>query len=281
MLSVDVGADDAGRVTVDITAIIDDELLDSLRGMSVEVSNVFREYNSLRAIASLEQLETIASFGQVRFIQPKQEALFSQTRLARRKPAAAQTRYSSQTGLPAWGRRYSDFNNRTARVRTVLQPALGNAPVPNGPLGVGSVTSQGDTTHKAFTARGTFNTDGTGIKIGVLSDGVSSLAISQATGDLGTVTILPGQEGFGDEGTAMLEIIHDLAPGAQLYFATAVPAPESRSVPGASISIALLVSAVLIWSCVKAGLADFNKAAIAAACGAAAATWHTRRVEWF
>ena len=58
-------------------------------------------------------------------------------------------------------------------------------------------------------------------KIGVLSDGVTSLADSQATGDLGPVTILPGQEGFGDEGTAMLELIHDLAPGAQLFFATA------------------------------------------------------------
>ena len=221
-LSVDVGADDAGLVTVDITAIIDDQLLDSLRGMSVEISNVFPQYNSLRAIASLEQLETIASFSQVRFIQPKQEALFSQAPVETRKPADAQSRSSTTSGLPAWGSRYRDFNNRAARVRAALQPALINTPPSNSPLGIGSVTSQGDTTHRAFTARGTFNTDGTGIKIGVLSDGVDSLGVSQATGDLGTVTVLPGQGGFGDEGTAMLEIIHDLAPGAQLYFATAV-----------------------------------------------------------
>ena len=32
--------------------------------------------------------------------------------------------------------------------------------------------------------------------------------------------MLPGQEGSGDEGTALLEIVHDLAPGAELYFAT-------------------------------------------------------------
>jgi hypothetical protein len=58
------------------------------------------------------------------------------------------------------------------------------------------------------------------VKIGVISDGVDHLADSQAAGELGPVTILPGQAGSGDEGTAMLEILHDLVPGAQLYFAT-------------------------------------------------------------
>ena len=32
--------------------------------------------------------------------------------------------------------------------------------------------------------------------------------------------MLPGQEGSGDEGTALLEIVHDIAPEAELYFAT-------------------------------------------------------------
>src|SRR4030095_16210092 len=32
---------------------------------------------------------------------------------------------------------------------------------------------------------------------------------------------LAGQAGNGNEGSAMLEIVHDLAPNAQLYFATA------------------------------------------------------------
>src|SRR3954469_19826750 len=87
--------------------------------------------------------------------------------------------------------------------------------------GQGSRSSQGDVTHLAYAARAAFGANGSGIKIGVLSDGVTNLATSQASGDLGPVTVLPGQTGSGDEGTAMLEIIHDLAPGAQLYFATA------------------------------------------------------------
>src|SRR5206468_12037141 len=93
--------------------------------------------------------------------------------------------------------------------------------------GQGSRSSQGDVTHLAYAARAAFGVNGSGIKIGVLSDGVTNLATSQASGDLGPVTVLPGQAGSGDEGTAMLEIIHDLAPGAQLYFATAFTSTAS------------------------------------------------------
>ncbi len=83
-------------------------------------------------------------------------------------------------------------------------------------------TSEGDVAHRADLARSHFGVDGTGFGIGVLSDGVDTLAARQATGDLPpTVTVLPGQAGSGDEGTAMLEIVFDLAPGADLFFATA------------------------------------------------------------
>src|SRR5262245_45982475 len=83
-------------------------------------------------------------------------------------------------------------------------------------------TSQGDVTHRADAARSFFGFDGSGVKVCVLSDGVSSLASVVASGDLPPgIDVLPGQSGSGDEGTAMLEIVHDLAPGAPLGFATA------------------------------------------------------------
>ena len=82
-------------------------------------------------------------------------------------------------------------------------------------------TTEGDRAHRANTARTTHGVTGTGIGIGVISNGVRTLADRQASGDVpARVTVLPGQAGRGDEGTALLEIIHDLAPGAELYFAT-------------------------------------------------------------
>ncbi|MFD9965481.1 S8 family serine peptidase [Amycolatopsis sp. NPDC058986] len=87
--------------------------------------------------------------------------------------------------------------------------------------------SEGDKTHGADTARTKYGVDGSGIKVCVLSDGVDSLSKSQTAGELPTVDVLAGQKGSGDEGTAMLEIVHDLAPNATLGFATAFTSEQS------------------------------------------------------
>jgi Subtilase family/Domain of unknown function (DUF5011) len=93
----------------------------------------------------------------------------------------------------------------------------------------GSVDSEGDVTHGADVARTNLGVNGAGVKVGVISDSVDFLTNSQATGDLpANVTVLDGQSGLpgSGEGTAMLEIVNDLAPGAQLYFATAFGSEE-------------------------------------------------------
>jgi hypothetical protein len=90
-----------------------------------------------------------------------------------------------------------------------------------------TVVSEGDKTHGADTARTTYGVSGAGVKVCVLSDGVDSLAKSQSAGELPAVDVLSGQQGSGDEGTAMLEIVHDLAPNAALGFATAITSEAS------------------------------------------------------
>ena len=85
----------------------------------------------------------------------------------------------------------------------------------------GSITTAGDGLLNVDDLRSLLSVDGTGVKIGVISDGVYNWQDVRSSGDLPmSITIdpsLPGTAGA-NEGTAMLEIIHDLAPGADLYF---------------------------------------------------------------
>jgi hypothetical protein len=92
---------------------------------------------------------------------------------------------------------------------------------------VGALTSQAYISHGADQVITGLGINGSGIKVGVLSDSATAAGVAAliASGDLGpNTTVLPGQAGSStgtNEGTAMMEIVQDLAPGAQLFFATA------------------------------------------------------------
>ncbi len=87
---------------------------------------------------------------------------------------------------------------------------------------VGSKTSAGDNLLGAKAARDQFSVNGAGKSVCVISDGVKGVPASQASGDLpASVEVCSQSPGSGAEGTAMLEIVHDLAPGASLGFCSA------------------------------------------------------------
>ncbi|MFL6216148.1 MAG: HYR domain-containing protein [Blastocatellia bacterium] len=222
-VETDLEYTDTGRVALDVKANVSDGLLSQLRGLGAQVVNVVAAEKSLRINADINQVEAIASLPDVIFIQPKQDATTSQD------DRVEDDRHAGKRAVKT-ARRFTlppNFQERAAKVESFMHTAVAGAQVNVAgtppPTGVGSRSSEGDVTHRAYSARGTFHIDGTGVKIGIMSNGVASLAQSQAAGDLGPVTVLPGQAGTGDEGTAMLEIVHDLAPGAQLFFATANP----------------------------------------------------------
>ncbi len=88
----------------------------------------------------------------------------------------------------------------------------------------GSKESEGDAVLRAELARSTFLATGAGIKVGIISDGATQAAAAAASGDLPADIVTSGKilsAGSGNEGTAMMEIVHDLAPGADIYFHTA------------------------------------------------------------
>lgn len=91
----------------------------------------------------------------------------------------------------------------------------------------GATTTQGDAAMLADAARQAYGVDGSGVKVGVLSDSYDCLggaADDTASGDLpagGVEVVEDLTSDCSDEGRAMLQIVHDVAPGAELAFATA------------------------------------------------------------
>jgi hypothetical protein len=109
------------------------------------------------------------------------------------------------------------------------------APVTSATACQGAVVSAGDAQLKAPPARTDFGVDGEGVTVGILSDSFAQnpagAAADVASGDLpGTanpcgnttpVDVLFDDSEGEDEGRAMAQIVHDIAPGAAIDFATA------------------------------------------------------------
>ena len=95
-------------------------------------------------------------------------------------------------------------------------------PVLPGSVDTGSVVSEGIAALDVGEVRDVFGLDGKGVKVCAISDGTDGLAQAQTTGDLPSrIEICPLNTSSGAEGTAILEIVHDLAPGAELAFCPA------------------------------------------------------------
>ena len=225
-LRTNVRVDSQGTVLVDIKANVTSSLLQQIVAGGGQVVNSFAQFRAIRARLPLSEVELLASSPDVQFIQP---AVKSELR----GPAARNTTRAI-TPSDLFGR---SFNERASRVQAALPSLLASLPrkiaasLNAGPQS-SAILEQGDICERSNQARATFGVGGSGVKIGILSDSVDYLTDSQADGALGPVTVLPGQDGIvagqsTGEGTAMLQIVHALAPGAALYFATSGDTPAS------------------------------------------------------
>jgi hypothetical protein len=98
------------------------------------------------------------------------------------------------------------------------------------------INREGRKAHAADTARTAFNVTGSGVKVGVISDsidnGANALKAAFNSGAMpkALLKVLPGQEGEGDgEGLAMAEIVHAIAPGATVVFASGFGGPAQMA----------------------------------------------------
>ncbi len=242
-----VDLDDNNRIAVDIIANVTPQLLQQLQTAGALVQDSHPEYRAIRALIPANQIETIAALPDVSFIGRKVQSMTSrlkpepQNYVLRREAFAPGEVVFADGARIAAAPRHSTFEARAARVRKQIasyleqQRAKANSTTGVINTGQGIVTTEGDATHLAAQSRGIYGINGSGLKIGVLSDSANAtgaVTSAQATGDLppscpGTggpcLTIFEDdfETGATDEGTAMMQIIYDMAPGASLFFATA------------------------------------------------------------
>lgn len=191
-------------VTPQSTTLVDiradkysEDLVNAVRAAGGQIRTVSPEHRTVRAEVPLSKVAQIAGRSDVTRVEAGSDAMTQNVKTKRD---------SNSKTAPSKEDKAREIERRLAEKQVSVQAAA---------------VAESDKAHNAEAARDSFHVTGVGTKLCALSDGIASLTVSQAAGELPAVDVLPGQAGSGDEGTAMLEILHDIAPNAELGFATA------------------------------------------------------------
>ena len=230
-LAASVTPDTTGRIAVDIRVPVDASTLALVTSVGGTVLGSYPLSNSIQALVPVDKVEQIAADPRVTFIKSPARP---RTNRASKVVADGSAPTAAQQPLSPRLQRFQATVKSALAAYADAQGCCGAGVI----LNSGSQNSQGDLAHRANNARAAFAVNGAGIRIGVLSDSFDNLggaAADVASGDLPgpgnpdgflTPVKLIGSgdclvAGCQDEGRAMLQIVHDLAPGAILYYATA------------------------------------------------------------
>lgn len=225
-LRTGIRKDADGMIKTNITAEVSPQLLKELEQYGCRILQSYVEHNLIVAMIPLESVEDIARTETIRYINlwvsPVLNSNHAENLNMNRCLSVSET-----DNIEA----IKGINNSKSKVASILE----RMEKVTSSMAIGSVTSEGDVSHQSDLVRSDFNVTGAGIKIGVLSDSYDYLGVASADvlagelpgvgnpfGNTVPVTVLSEISGASgtDEGRAMLQIIHDVAPGAQLYFAS-------------------------------------------------------------
>ncbi|HEY9635373.1 MAG TPA: S8 family serine peptidase [Coleofasciculaceae cyanobacterium] len=238
--------DNKVRVNIKTNGSVTGALLEKIKATGSEILFSLPNYNAIQALVPLTQVENIASNSQIKSIRPY---IAPELDSKPRDIIGTDRELLASNDSTQVSQAVSAVEQTKEPLGPLPQMAQHLAQVPRGAItDAGVVTSEGDIALGVALARSTYKVDGSytkknpaggsplvqRVKIGVISDSYNNLggaATDIAKGDLPEdgVTLagsgdLPG--GGIDEGRAMLQIIHDLVPGAKLYFATGAGGEE-------------------------------------------------------
>jgi Subtilase family len=232
-LNTGIEPDKSGKVLVDIKAKVTDGLLEQIKAADGEIIYSSESGSTIRANIPMAQIEALASNKDVIFIGPAAEARTQKSAFR----SDEKTSQSKTLSLASGGflKSNTPSSQRLPGVLTRMAQVKKVADAGGAITNVGSVNSEADVAHGVNLAREQFGVTGKGVKIGVLSDSYNCQGGAQAdinSGDLPANGVNVIQEGNcrqsgTDEGRAMLQLIHDLAPDSELLFATASISQQS------------------------------------------------------